>query len=68
MNDDAFNLSIRKFLKQFGVSAQRVIERSVEDALKAGVLKGSESFTARAILKVDALGIEETIEAEISLA
>lgn len=67
MNDDAFNLSIRKFLKQFGVSAQRVIERSVEDAVKAGGLKGTESFTARAILKVDALGIEETIEAEISL-
>jgi hypothetical protein len=68
MNDEAFNLSIRKFLKQFGVSAQRIIERSVEDAVKAGVLTGSESFTARAILKVDTLGIEETIEAEISLA
>ena len=68
MNDEAFNLSIRKFLKQFGVSAQRVIERSVEDAVKAGALTGTESFTARAILKVDALGIEETVEAEISLA
>jgi hypothetical protein len=68
MNDEALNLSIRKFLKQFGVSAQRMIERSVEDAVKAGVLKGTESFTAKAVLKVDALGIEETIEAEISLA
>jgi hypothetical protein len=68
MNDEALNLSIRKFLKQFGVSAQRMIERSVEDAVKAGVLKGTESFTAKAVLKVDALGIEDTIEAEISLA
>lgn len=68
MNDEAFNLSIRKFLKQFGVSAQRVIERSVEDAIKAGALKGTESFQARAVLRVDALGIEETIEAEITLA
>lgn len=68
MNDDAFNLSIRKFLKQFGVSAQRIIERSVEDAVKAGALQGTESFTARAILKVERLGIEETIDAEISLA
>lgn len=36
MNEDAFNLSIRKFLKQFGVAAQREIERAVEQALVDG--------------------------------
>ena len=49
MNDDAFNLSIRRFLKQFGVQSQRVIERAVEDGIKAGTLKGTERFTARAV-------------------
>jgi len=32
MNEEAFNLSVRKFLKHFGVSAQREIEKSVDAA------------------------------------
>ena len=36
MNEEAFNLSVRKFLKNFGVSAQREIEKSVDAALSAG--------------------------------
>ena len=67
MNDDAFNLSIRRFLKQFGVQSQRVIERAVEDGIKAGTLTGTERFTARAVLKVERLGLEETVEEEITL-
>ena len=35
MNEDVFNVSIRKFLKTLGVSAQREIEKAVRQALAA---------------------------------
>ena len=39
MNEDAFNMSVRKFLKKVGVTAQREIEQVVRDAEAAGKLK-----------------------------
>lgn len=68
MNDEAFNLSIRRFLKQFGVSAQRQIERAVAEALEAGRLTGSETLRAEAVLRVEALGLETTIPGELTLS
>ena len=67
MNDEVFNLAIRKFLKQFGVTAQREIERAVAAAHDAGTLAGSETLKARAVLTVDGLGTLATIEGEIRL-
>ena len=42
MNEDVFNVSIRKFLKTLGVSAQREIEKAARQALAEGKLKGNE--------------------------
>jgi hypothetical protein len=67
MNDEALNLSIRKFLKQFGVSAQRQIERAVADGLEAKRLSGSETLKAQAVLRLPGLGVETTIEGDITL-
>ena len=67
MNEEAFNLSLRKFLKTFGVTAQREIERAVQTALAEGRLAGRQSLTARATLRIEAVGLEETIEGEIAL-
>ncbi len=67
MNDEAFNLSLRKFLKTFGVTAQREIERAVQTALAEGRLAGRQALTARATLRIEAVGLEETIEGEIVL-
>ena len=36
MNEDQFNTSLRKFLKQVGVTSQREIEKAVRDAIAAG--------------------------------
>jgi Family of unknown function (DUF6494) len=68
MNDEALNLSIRRFLKQFGVSAQRQIERAVMDAIEAGKLKGGESLKATATLRLDRLGVDSTIDGDITLS
>jgi hypothetical protein len=68
MNEEAFNLSIRKFLKQFGVGAQREIELAVQKALETGKLHGSEAIPARATLTIEPLGIEFTTESRITLS
>jgi Family of unknown function (DUF6494) len=50
MNEEVFNVSIRKFLKTLGVSAQREIEKAVRLALAEGKLKGDKSSRRRARL------------------
>ena len=68
MNEAAFNLSVRKFLKHFGVTAQREIEKSVDAALRAGTLKGTETLKARARLEIQGLPVNLVIEHDIPLA
>jgi len=67
MDQETFNLSIRKFLKMVGVNAQREIEQAVQAALAAAKLKGSESFAARVTLEIPALGVKVPFEGEIKL-
>jgi hypothetical protein len=67
MNEDVFNLDLRKFLKRFGVTAQREIERAVTEALESGALAGNETLSVRATLTIpDVLG-ELRIDGEIGL-
>lgn len=68
MNEEALNLSVRKFLKNFGVSAQREIEKSVDAAIRAGKLKGSETLKARARLEIQGLSTNLVVEQDITLA
>jgi hypothetical protein len=67
MNQDAFNMSIRKFLKHVGVHSQREIEAAVEKALAAGKLKGSEKLHATMTLRVDGVDLDVTFEDDITL-
>lgn len=67
MNDEALNLSIRKFLKLVGVNSQREIEHAVAKALADGTLAGSESFPARVTLEVARLGLNVHFDGEIRL-
>lgn len=68
MNEEAFNISVRKFLKNFGVTAQREIEKSVDAAMKAGKLKGTETLKARARLEIQGLPTDLVVEQDITLA
>jgi hypothetical protein len=45
MNEEVFNLDLRKFLKRFGVTAQREIERAVADAIRARRTHGSRRWS-----------------------
>ncbi len=68
MNDETFNLSVRKFLKHFGITAQREIEKRVYAAVSAGKLKGTETLKARARLEIQGLAPDVVIEQDISLS
>ena len=67
MNEDIFNLEIRKLLKKVGITSQREIERAVREALAAGRLKGNEKLKAIVTLELVDLGVTHTIEGEIAL-
>jgi hypothetical protein len=67
MDQETFNLSIRKFLKMVGVNSQREIEQAVTKALEAGKLKGDEAFAARVTLEIPSLGVRVPFEGEIRL-
>jgi len=67
MNEDTFNLSIRKFLKMVGVSSQREIEHAVTRARESGALKGNETLPARVTLEVPGLKIDVKFDGEIRL-
>lgn len=67
MNEDAFNMSIRKFLKTVGVTSQREIEQAVRAAVADGRLKGSETLTVEARITIGGVGLDQTINGEIAL-
>jgi hypothetical protein len=67
MNPDAFNMSIRKFLKMVGVQSQREIETAVERAMAAGKLKGNATLPAKMTLTVEGVALNVTFDGKISL-
>jgi len=68
MNEEVFNLDLRKFLKRFGVTAQREIERAVADAIETGRLTGTETLEVRATLTIPDVIAELRIDGQIGLA
>jgi hypothetical protein len=68
MNEDTFNMEVRKFLKKVGVTSQREIENAVREAVKGGRLAGSEKLKARVTLEVEGVSLELVIEDEIALS
>jgi hypothetical protein len=67
MDEEVFNISLRKFLKMVGVSSQREIEHAVEKAIQDGAVGGTESFPANMTLEIPALKLRVTFDGEIKL-
>ena len=67
MNEEAFNISIRKFLKMVGVSSQREIEQAVAKALAGGGVAGNAELPATMTLDIPALGLNVRFDGEIRL-
>ena len=67
MNEEVFNLEVRKFLKKVGVQSQREIEQAVRYNIEKGTLSGTETLSASVVLLVPDIGVEVSIEGEIGL-
>ena len=68
MDEERFNISLRKLLKHFGVTAQREVERAVQAALDSGKLTGREVIQARIDMKLEGLPTDIAVEGRIELA
>jgi hypothetical protein len=65
MDQETFNLSIRKFLKMVGVNSQREIEQAVQKA--GGKLAGVDAFPVKVTLEIPSLGVKVPFDGEIRL-
>jgi hypothetical protein len=67
MNEDVFNMEVRKFLKKVGVTSQREIEQAVREAIDSGKLGGKGKLKARMLLTIEELGLKHEIDGKIAL-
>ena len=68
MDEDTLNMSVRKFLKKLGVTAQREIELGVREELAAGRLAGNEDLEVTATVAVRGLPHDIVVDGTIRLA
>lgn len=68
MDEDTFNMSVRKYLKTLGVTAQREIELAVREQLAAGELKGDEVLETTATVTVRGLPRDVIVTGTIALS
>ena len=68
MDEEVFNMSVRKFLKKLGVTAQREIELAVREQLERGELQGDETLDATATVAVAGLSRDVVVTGKVSLA
>lgn len=62
MDEDRFNMSMRKYLKQVGVTSQQAIERHVREH---GDTRGP--LTVKTVLTIEGHGMEHVVEGVIEL-
>jgi hypothetical protein len=65
MDQEMFNLSIRKFLKMVGVNSQREIEQAVQKAFEK--LNSTEAVPVKMTLEIPSLGLRVPFDGEIRL-
>ena len=59
------NISVRKFLKNVGITSQRKIEEKIRDKFKSGEIKDINKIKVKATITSDTLELNESIDGEI---
>jgi len=67
MDEDKFNIELRKFLKKLGITSQREIESAVREAVENGKLQGNESLPVKATVTISVLDMETVVDGDIKL-
>ncbi|MBL6918191.1 DUF6494 family protein [Gammaproteobacteria bacterium] len=68
MDEDVFNIQLRKFLKKVGIQSQREIEQAVRAGVASGKLDGAEVLKASVQLKLSGTEVDVMIEDDIKLS
>lgn len=68
MNEEALNTSLRKFLKEVGVTSQREIEQAIRAAIADGHLNDATSVQAQMVLTIGKVGLTHKVDGNIKLA
>lgn len=58
---DEFNMSMRKFLKQVGVTSQQAIENAVRNASGTS----GKSYSVKVVLTIEELDLEHVVDGSI---
>ena len=67
MDEEVFNMQLRRFLKKVGIQSQRDIELAVRQGIETGTLASTDKLNAQVLLQVPAVGLKVIIEGEIAL-
>jgi len=67
MNEGVFNMSVRKLLKEFGITAQREVENTIRAAVSKGSLTGKEKLPVKITLTLDQTSLHLVLDGEIVL-
>ncbi len=67
MNEEIFNMGMRKFLKKVGITSQREIEHAVNSAIEYGKIQGNEPLKASIVLEIPKIDLHIEIDNEIPL-
>lgn len=65
MDQDRFNMSVRRLLKEVGVTSQRVIEKAVQKALEARTLSAGDQLEATMTLEIPAINLKHVVTSRI---
>jgi hypothetical protein len=65
MNEDVLNLSVRKFLKQVGITAQREIEAAIRTALAQGAIGYRDTLHAKATITLAKTSLNLVVDGDI---
>ncbi len=68
MDEDAFNMEIRRFLKQVGVTSQREIERAAGETIAAGKLTDGVSIAVTATITAPEIGLDHKVEGQLKIS
>ena len=68
MNEDQLNMSIRKFLKEVGVSSQREIEKAVREAFTSGALGDVDGLAMHMTLTLEGINLSHQVNGRILLS
>jgi len=68
MNEEVFNMELRKFLKKVGVTSQREIEQAIRSAVESGKVSGTDTLQAKVVLTVEGVDLKTEITGDIALS